>query len=287
MHSWPCALSHTRRGSPHPATLAAAAARSAASCSVSVGTLRVVLALLALTALALLDQLHLRLAPLLPWAAPPASGSFAWHDCAPRHPQIMVYNRIPKAGSTTLLVLLDKLAVANDFDVVMPTPYYDHPAALASIGAALASGRRTLVCNHFNYPELQYGGGQVAYMNVMRHPVDRCTSVYYYLRWAVGHSETGQGPAPRRRPPLLCHRPAGTATARAHSSSTSWSAMATPQWTSAWRDRWSSVRAASIASPPHRPWRFAGGTAAGATARVRGRCCTRRGPTCRRTTLWA
>lgn len=110
------------------------------------------------------------------------SASFDWEDCSPRHPQILVYNRIPKAGSTTVITLLRKLAVSNDFDFVLPMPYYNHTAALEAIVTALATGRRTLVCNHFNFPELLYGGGHVAYANIMRQPVDRCASWYYYTR---------------------------------------------------------------------------------------------------------
>lgn len=110
------------------------------------------------------------------------SAAFSWEDCTPRRPQVLVYNRIPKAGSSTMIALIQELAKRNDFDFVLPVPYYDHTAARGAIFDALASGRRTLVCNHFNFPQLLYAD-RVAYMNVMRKPVDRCTSLYYYTRY--------------------------------------------------------------------------------------------------------
>ncbi|KAG7672294.1 hypothetical protein Ndes2526B_g06713 [Nannochloris sp. 'desiccata'] len=114
--------------------------------------------------------------------------------CTPRDPQVIVYNRIPKAGSTTLISLLSHLAGKNNFTLVLPTPYYSHPAARNAVLTALTTGTRTVICNHFNFPEILYGGSidasninrntqQVAYINVMRNPVDRCASFYYYTRY--------------------------------------------------------------------------------------------------------
>jgi hypothetical protein len=118
-------------------------------------------------------------------------------SCTPRDPQVIVYNRIPKAASSTLIYLLSHLAEKNNFTLILPTPYYNHPAARDAVLTALATGTRTVVCNHFNFPEILYGGGgggidvttinrykeQIAYINVMRHPVDRCASYYYYTRY--------------------------------------------------------------------------------------------------------
>ena len=103
--------------------------------------------------------------------------------CSPRDPQVIVYNRIPKAGSTTILDLLHRLSSTNAFALIRPMPYYNHTAARNAILAALSSGKRTVVCNHFNFPELLYGVGNIAYINVMRNPVDRCISWYHYSRY--------------------------------------------------------------------------------------------------------
>jgi hypothetical protein len=108
--------------------------------------------------------------------------------CATQDPQIIVYNRIPKAGSTTIITLLKQLSLANGFHLAEPMPYYDHVQARQAILDAIASGNRTVVCNHFNFPEILYGD-RIAYVNVMRDPVERCTSEYYYRRYGDRPSE--------------------------------------------------------------------------------------------------
>ena len=102
--------------------------------------------------------------------------------CPRLEPQVVVYNRIPKAGSSTMLDMLAKLAKQNDFSLILPTPFYNHTALREAIFAAVSSGQRVMLCNHFNFPEVLYGD-IVAYINVMRQPVDRCASVYYYFRY--------------------------------------------------------------------------------------------------------
>jgi hypothetical protein len=112
----------------------------------------------------------------------PGWATFSGSYCGPLDPQVIIYNRIPKAGSTTIITLLRRLSWANGFNLSMPMPYYDHTAARQAILDAIASGNRTVVCNYFNFPEILYGDS-IAYVNVMRDPVDRCTSEYYYLRY--------------------------------------------------------------------------------------------------------
>lgn len=111
-----------------------------------------------------------------------------WQDrepnlsCRPRYPKIIVYNRVPKAGSTTLIAILKELAKENNFDFVMPEPYHDHELVKQAILDALISGKKTVICNHFNYPEFLYAKN-IAYINILREPVDRCVSSYYYARY--------------------------------------------------------------------------------------------------------
>lgn len=120
---------------------------------------------------------------LLPFRTP-----YTGETCRPSDPQIIVYNRIPKAGSTTLISLLTKLSTDNGYQLVLPMPYYDHAAAREAIISALQTGTKTIVCNHFNFPELIYSD-KVAYVNVMRDPVDRCASYYYYTRYGDRHRD--------------------------------------------------------------------------------------------------
>jgi hypothetical protein len=45
--------------------------------------------------------------------------------CGARDPQVLVYNRISKAGSTTMLDLLLLLSLTNDFALVRPSSVYN------------------------------------------------------------------------------------------------------------------------------------------------------------------
>lgn len=102
--------------------------------------------------------------------------------CEERDPQIIVYNRIPKTGSTTMVALLNKLALRNNFHVIFPRPFYSHSAVRKAIADAISSGQQIMICNHFNFPEIKYGT-KLAYINILRSPVNRCFSGYYYSRY--------------------------------------------------------------------------------------------------------
>lgn len=103
-------------------------------------------------------------------------------SCEQRDPQVIVYNRIPKTGSTTMMTLLKTLASLNNFTFVFPLPKYRHEVIEKAILDAISSGHRTLICNHFNFPEIYYGH-KVAYINILRSPIRRCISAYYYNRY--------------------------------------------------------------------------------------------------------
>ena len=94
-------------------------------------------------------------------------------ECKPRNPMVLVYNRIPKAGSTTMRLLLEKLAERNGFVYVRPFPRHNHTVAADAIFEALISKKKTLVEDHFAFPEIGYST-RVDYINVVRDPADRC-----------------------------------------------------------------------------------------------------------------
>jgi len=102
-------------------------------------------------------------------------------DTCVKDPLVLVYNRIPKAGSTTLMTLAKQLSVENHFTMLTPEPYFNHDKLLRSIFKAIQSEKRTLIVNHFFFPELLYND-HVSYMNMMRDPVNRTVSDFYYLR---------------------------------------------------------------------------------------------------------
>lgn len=100
--------------------------------------------------------------------------------CEPEDPLVLVYNRVPKAGSRTLLFLFHTLAERNGFTMVRAnqSQYYDHDVITGHINAALASGKKTMIADHFFFPELF--DERVRYINVVREPSDWCVSLFYY-----------------------------------------------------------------------------------------------------------
>lgn len=94
-----------------------------------------------------------------------------------------MYNRIPKAGSSTVITLMKKLSIVNEFQLSTPQSH-NYEAVRLEIFKALETKKRTLIINHVKFPEV-FHDNQVAYINIMRHPVDRCISWYYYSRY--GH----------------------------------------------------------------------------------------------------
>ena len=104
------------------------------------------------------------------------------HRCD-RRPKVVVYNRVPKAGSSTTIALLKKLSKKNGFTLhLLGIPYNNYTRAHEAIKAALRRPGRTLICDHFAYPEILQGK-EIVYINLLREPVSRIVSQYYYLRY--------------------------------------------------------------------------------------------------------
>ena len=97
------------------------------------------------------------------------------------NPDVLVYNRINKAGSTTTMDIIKRLSKMNNFTILTPMPYHDHKKLRNALFRAIESGKRTVIMNHFDFPEFMYSS-KVAYINMMRDPVERFISEYYYLR---------------------------------------------------------------------------------------------------------
>jgi hypothetical protein len=104
-------------------------------------------------------------------------------SCSPREPTVLIYNRVPKAGSSSMTSLINKLSSRHKFKMLgwFDLPSHDFEAVQASVHDALAKGEKTVIAQHFHFPEIVHE--DVAYINVLREPVSRCTSQYYYLRY--------------------------------------------------------------------------------------------------------
>lgn len=101
----------------------------------------------------------------------------------PRDPLVLLYNRVPKAGSSSMTSLINKLSSRHKFKMLgwFDLPSHDFDAVQAAVQGALAKGEKTVIAQHFHFPEIIHE--DVAYINVLREPVARCTSQYYYLRY--------------------------------------------------------------------------------------------------------
>jgi len=98
------------------------------------------------------------------------------------HPQIIIYNRIGKTGSSSLSYLIKKLSVANKFRYIEPKgPYHDPDIIRKAITEALKRSERAVISNHFNFPNIE--DTRIAYINVIRKPFSRISSHYCYSRY--------------------------------------------------------------------------------------------------------
>ena len=103
--------------------------------------------------------------------------------CEPMDPTIIIYNRPLKTGSTSMVSLMQRLAKIHKYSVVQVQTRFNHSLAMNAIGNALKSGEKTIIQNHFDFPEVLYEK-KIAYINMIRDPVDRCISFYYWRRYS-------------------------------------------------------------------------------------------------------
>lgn len=111
--------------------------------------------------------------------------------CRQENPNVIVYNRIPKAGSTTLMSLIQDISLQNGVTVVTPLPHHDHARIRQAIFNAIESGNKTVIINHFFFPEVFYSN-KISYINMLRDPVDRIVSEYYYMRLDRRYKNRGE-----------------------------------------------------------------------------------------------
>jgi hypothetical protein len=88
----------------------------------------------------------------------------------------LVYNRVPKAGSSLMDNLIHKLSQRNNFSFVQDTDYLPNASALAERIAALPEG--DVYINHAGFDAT--APADVAFMNLVREPIDRAVSLFYY-----------------------------------------------------------------------------------------------------------
>ena len=88
----------------------------------------------------------------------------------------VVYNRVPKCGSSTMITLIKKLGERNNFTVVVDDHFKPNLEQLSTIVDNLPP--RTFYINHCGFwPDAP---PDVAWINMLRDPVSRTMSGYYY-----------------------------------------------------------------------------------------------------------
>ena len=101
------------------------------------------------------------------------------------NPRVLVYNRIAKAGSSSLLNLIHKLSKVNNFSVFTSFQYDNRTVAERIIDNALSkkSNERSIIVEHFHFISKYTFDDRVAFFNLARNPLDRQISYYCYSRW--------------------------------------------------------------------------------------------------------
>lgn len=115
------------------------------------------------------------------------------------NPDILIFNRVPKVGSQTIMNLIGYLRAANDFDAFTSLdnmPLYsadsetvflpDAPfrkLTVTSLLNRLEKGKPFAFLKHQNFLNFtEFDESPPIYMNFVRHPVERVISWYYYVR---------------------------------------------------------------------------------------------------------
>ncbi|CAN8025146.1 unnamed protein product [Ixodes persulcatus] len=109
----------------------------------------------------------------------------------------LLYNRVPKCGSTTLVHLLRRLAKSNGFSHVHSKTYNQRllsPEEQAQFVRDMSAAPAPYSHDrHIYFVDFgQFGRPSPAYVNVIRDPVDRLVSSFYYRR-AVATGVQGTG----------------------------------------------------------------------------------------------
>jgi len=88
----------------------------------------------------------------------------------------VVYNRVPKCGSSTMITLIKKLGERNNFTVIVDEEFKPDSEKLANIIKGLKP--RSFYINHCGF--WPSAPPDVAWINMLRDPVSRTMSGYYY-----------------------------------------------------------------------------------------------------------
>ncbi|XP_078490944.1 uronyl 2-sulfotransferase-like [Ciona intestinalis] len=101
--------------------------------------------------------------------------------------RVVVYNRVPKCGSTSLLDALRVLSVKLNFHLMSVNyPTLDEHVTYnvqKEIAGMLRFQQNFIYSRHLRFFDIKtFGFGTPIYINIIRDPIDRFVSHYYYSR---------------------------------------------------------------------------------------------------------
>ncbi|TRY79746.1 hypothetical protein TCAL_01963, partial [Tigriopus californicus] len=128
------------------------------------------------------------------------------------NPDMLIFNRVPKVGSQTIMNLIGYLRAANDFDAFTSLdnmPEYskdsetvflpDAPMRQLTVDSLMKTqnkGKSFAFLKHQNFLNFsEFNESPPIYMNFVRHPVERVISWYYYVRapwYQIEHDKFNQ-----------------------------------------------------------------------------------------------
>jgi hypothetical protein len=120
--------------------------------------------------------------------------------CKKSTPRIILYNRIPKCASGSMNIFIEEAKTRQNFTICRSSIYTvrhlnpDNQRRYAMDPFKMSNCRnrpkphqRGIMSRHIFYLNFKnFGLAQPAYMNIIRHPVERCVSRFYYERDARG-----------------------------------------------------------------------------------------------------
>ncbi|KAK7070524.1 hypothetical protein SK128_015872, partial [Halocaridina rubra] len=102
---------------------------------------------------------------------------------------VLLYNNIPKTGSTSMGQLVERMASNNNFNKVLNRTIYPRKRPTneqVNIVKKLMEYKKRPYhfwsCHTYFFDEVRNYSGNVAWMNIVRDPVDRFISNFYFDR---------------------------------------------------------------------------------------------------------
>ncbi|XP_059078770.1 heparan sulfate 2-O-sulfotransferase 1-like [Tigriopus californicus] len=105
--------------------------------------------------------------------------------------QRLIYNRVPKCASSTMQSVITFLGLRNNFDYRASNIFWKRLQStseerhwIRAVNQEIQGLQRPLVTDrHFYFVDLeQYGSERVNWINIVRDPIERLISEFYYLR---------------------------------------------------------------------------------------------------------